>query len=288
MVIPVKPINEIEVKSEVSENDKILILDSESEEARLASKDELKGDKGDQWNPWQAATLNVWTTTTGAAWTNASVTNSGTTSAAVFDFTIPKGDKGDKGTDAWEYMTQAQYDALPSSKLTDWVSRMVYSDEERFFKTALRAASNLLHYNNQDELYADLQLENWMTPTTAFPIWVNVWNVSSSDWWEQSWVLVNALASSGSYMRRLYGDDWKLYFDWGTGVFSQMLTSDDISWIIQTLRSELAEVAFTGKSSDLNNDAEFTADKVMTMEEYEQIPWTAGDDKNYWIFENEN
>ena len=42
---PVKPISEIEVKSEVSENDKILILDSESEEARLASKDELKGDK---------------------------------------------------------------------------------------------------------------------------------------------------------------------------------------------------------------------------------------------------
>jgi hypothetical protein len=37
---------------------------------------------------------------------------------------------------------------------------MVYSDEERFFKTALRAANNLLHYNQQDELYADLQLEN--------------------------------------------------------------------------------------------------------------------------------
>jgi hypothetical protein len=45
MVIPVKPINEIEVKSEVSVNDKILICDSETEEARLASKDELKGDK---------------------------------------------------------------------------------------------------------------------------------------------------------------------------------------------------------------------------------------------------
>jgi hypothetical protein len=45
--LPVKPISDIEVKSEVSENDKILILDSVSEEARLASKDELKGDKGD-------------------------------------------------------------------------------------------------------------------------------------------------------------------------------------------------------------------------------------------------
>ena len=48
--IPVKALSEIEVKAEVSDNDKILILDSESEEARLASKDELKGDKWDQWD----------------------------------------------------------------------------------------------------------------------------------------------------------------------------------------------------------------------------------------------
>lgn len=40
--VRVKPISELEVKSEVSVNDKILILDSVSEEARLASKSELK------------------------------------------------------------------------------------------------------------------------------------------------------------------------------------------------------------------------------------------------------
>lgn len=40
--VRVKPISELEVKSEVSADDKILILDSVSEEARLASKDELK------------------------------------------------------------------------------------------------------------------------------------------------------------------------------------------------------------------------------------------------------
>ena len=71
MAIPVKPINEIEEKSEVSINDKILILDSVSEEARLASKDELKGDKGDKWDKWD----------TGEKW--------------------DKGDKGDKG-DKWD------------------------------------------------------------------------------------------------------------------------------------------------------------------------------------------
>lgn len=57
-----------------------------------------KGDKGDKGDTGSAATVDAGTTTTGNAGTNASVVNSGTTSAAVFDFTIPKGDKGDAGT----------------------------------------------------------------------------------------------------------------------------------------------------------------------------------------------
>ena len=68
-----------------------------------------KGDPGPQGEPGQdgtpgaagapgaAATVTVGTTTTGEAGTEASVTNSGTTSAAVLNFTIPKGAKGDKG-----------------------------------------------------------------------------------------------------------------------------------------------------------------------------------------------
>jgi hypothetical protein len=260
-----------------------LILDSESEEARLASKDELKGD--------------TWASIVSAEFSGDDIvftkddSNTVVLEDAKSELEWPKGDKWDKGDpwrDDWEYMTQAEYDALTPEQKMDWTSRAVYSSEERFFKTALRAASNLLHYNQYDELYADLQLENWLTPTSSFPIWVNVGNVSSNTGRPQSWVLVNALASSGSYMRRLYGDNGELYFDGGTGVFSQVFTSDDISWIIQTLRSELAEVAFTWKSSDLDNDAEFTADKVLTMEEYEELPWTAGDDKNYRIFEEEN
>lgn len=44
-----------------------------------------------------AATVTVGTTTTGEAGTNASVINSGTSSAAVLNFTIPRGAKGDTG-----------------------------------------------------------------------------------------------------------------------------------------------------------------------------------------------
>jgi len=44
-----------------------------------------------------AATISVGTVTTGAAGSSATVTNTGTSGAAVFDFSIPKGDKGEKG-----------------------------------------------------------------------------------------------------------------------------------------------------------------------------------------------
>jgi hypothetical protein len=44
-----------------------------------------------------AATISVGTTTTGAAGASASVTNSGTTSAAVLNFTIPQGATGPQG-----------------------------------------------------------------------------------------------------------------------------------------------------------------------------------------------
>ena len=58
-----------------------------------------KGEDGDG----KAATINIGTVTTGAAGSNASVTNVGTENAAILNFTIPrgatgaKGDKGDKG-----------------------------------------------------------------------------------------------------------------------------------------------------------------------------------------------
>lgn len=47
-----------------------------------------------------AATIEVGTVTTGAYGTNASVTNSGTESEAVFDFVIPQGAPGEEVTDA--------------------------------------------------------------------------------------------------------------------------------------------------------------------------------------------
>ena len=71
---------------------------------------DCKGAKGD---PGQAATINVGTVTTLPAGSDATVTNSGTTSASVFNFGIPKGADGSGSGD----MAKSDYDS-DSSVLT--------------------------------------------------------------------------------------------------------------------------------------------------------------------------
>ena len=57
----------------------------------------LDGVSGPSGPPGSAATVSVGSTTTGAAGSSASVNNTGTSSAAVLNFTIPKGDQGTQG-----------------------------------------------------------------------------------------------------------------------------------------------------------------------------------------------
>ena len=59
-----------------------------------------KGDKGEKGDTGNTGTITVGTTTTGAAGTQASVTNVGTPTAAKLNFVIPKGDKGNEGAAA--------------------------------------------------------------------------------------------------------------------------------------------------------------------------------------------
>ena len=63
------------------------------------------GTNGNDGEDGAAATIEDPTITTGLAGTEASVTNSGTSSAAVFDFVIPRGDPGTPGTNGTNYFT---------------------------------------------------------------------------------------------------------------------------------------------------------------------------------------
>lgn len=55
------------------------------------------GTKGDKGTVGNTATVAAGATTTGSAGSAAAVSNSGTVNAAVLDFTIPEGDKGEPG-----------------------------------------------------------------------------------------------------------------------------------------------------------------------------------------------
>lgn len=67
-----------------------------------------------------AATIAVGTVTTGEPGTSATVTNSGTSSAAVFDFTIPQGEKGDTGSvTTVQTMGQSATDIMSQKAVTD-------------------------------------------------------------------------------------------------------------------------------------------------------------------------
>ncbi len=64
---------------------------------RVYIEADTNGDQGDEGEPGAAATIAVGTVTTGAPGSAAAVVNSGTSGAAVLDFTIPRGATGERG-----------------------------------------------------------------------------------------------------------------------------------------------------------------------------------------------
>jgi hypothetical protein len=76
------------------------------------------GDAGAAGQAGAAATIAIGTVTTGAAGSTASVTNSGTSSAAILDITIPRGDAGATGaagTTSWNGITDKPATFAPSA-----------------------------------------------------------------------------------------------------------------------------------------------------------------------------
>ena len=81
--------------------------------------DGVDGQDGSDGAPGQAATITVGSTTTGNAGTNASVTNSGTTSAAVLDFVIPRGADGQDITITQTHTTPSTSESYYAWKFSD-------------------------------------------------------------------------------------------------------------------------------------------------------------------------
>lgn len=128
---------DFEEKLTMAQDDYILFSDSEDgNKIKKAQYKNLKGEKGDPWTPWTpwqdwedgtAATITVWSTTTGTPWSSASVTNSWTSSAAVLDFTIPQWAKWEPWEDGhdWADWVSATITVWTTTTLPAWSSATV-------------------------------------------------------------------------------------------------------------------------------------------------------------------
>ena len=109
-------------------------------------------------------------------------------------------------------------------------------DENKVISLNLRDENNLIIYDEGDnEIYVDLQLPAWIRPNYAFPVWITTGRVLVADDWDVTWTILVAKTTSWDVIKLLYGDDWTLWMDNGTGLFKQIYFKADVDLIITNL-----------------------------------------------------
>lgn len=131
-------------------------------------------------------------------------------------------------------------------------------DENKVISLNLRAENNLIIYDEwDDEIYVDLQLRDWITPMSAFPVWVTTGRVAMEDWWDADGTIVVFKTTSGDNIKLFYSDNvdegwvitepWKLYIDNWTGTFKQIYFKSDVDAIITLLQQQVDALSGLGK-----------------------------------------
>ena len=113
-------------------------------------------------------------------------------------------------------------------RLRDWEIPYVWGTaieitNNHVINLLLREANNLIHLNENNEIYVDLQLDDWIQPDDDFPVWVTTGKILEEDWWQQSWLILNWKTTSGDYARLIYANDWSLYVDLWDWVWIEIL-----------------------------------------------------------------
>lgn len=136
-------------------------------------------------------------------------------------------------------------------------------DTNKVISLLLREEDNLIMVNSDNEVYTDLQLESWLTPSSDFPVWVTVWKVLQTDWWAQNWLILNWKTTSWDYARWIYANDWKLYFDNGTWTWKKVYYSTDVDTLLTNLRNEVYQYFI--KWSDFERDEQNNANVMLSL-----------------------
>ena len=142
-------------------------------------------------------------------------------------------------------------------KITEWEKTVSWWNAievtaNKVINLLLRSENNLLKVE-QNELYCDLQLEDWLTTSDALPVGVTTGRVLEADWWVKSWTMLCFKTTSWDYVTWIYWDDGKLYIDNWTGTFKQIYLKDEVDALFAQLRSEISAVGYSGEYNDLLN-----------------------------------
>ena len=105
-----------------------------------------------------------------------------------------------------------------ATRIKEWLIPYTWGDgidisENHVISVLLRAANNLIHVNEDRELYVDLQLPAGIAPDDDFPVGVTTWEILAEDWRDQSGTILNWKTTSWDYVRLIYANDGNLYYD---------------------------------------------------------------------------
>jgi len=173
----------------------------------------------------------------------------------------------------------------PDIKLTAWDG--IEITENNVINVLLREANNLIHVNEDRELYVDLQLDDWIEPDDDLPVGVTTGKILQEDWWQQNGIILNRKTTSWDYVRLIYANDWKLYYDPGTWVWNEIgwgggwsinVATATSLWVIKlgsnTVQSQTAETptSAVGRTYAVQLNSSNQALVNVPWEEYESLP----------------
>lgn len=137
-------------------------------------------------------------------------------------------------------------------------------DENKVISLRLRDENNLIIWDEWDnEIYVDLQLDDEITPTSAFPVWITTGRVIVDNGWDLAWTIICAKTTSGDNIKLLYADEWTLWIDNWTGTFKEIYFREDVDAIILALREYIDDNINTRVFSLADNQDLDTAQEVV-------------------------
>lgn len=133
----------------------------------------------------------------------------------------------------------------------------------------LRAMNNLIHVNENRELYVDLQLDDWIQPDDDFPVGVTTWEILQEDWWQQSGTILNWKTTSWDYVRFIYANDEKLYYDPWTWEWIEIMSSSSIWPILDNINTKTFWIDDNQDLEDAQSAYDWLDDDKMPLLSYD-------------------